>query len=87
MIEKRGTHGNISREARLNAAFVSLADALTAQYDVLEFLHTLVTECTEFLDARAGGLLLADSNGWLWSRAFWSSTPRNSAFVAGSSAP
>jgi GAF domain-containing protein len=55
----------ISREARLNAAFVSMADTLTAQYDVLELLHTLVTECTEILDAKAGGLLLADSSGKL----------------------
>jgi GAF domain-containing protein len=65
VIEKEGLMGTISREARLNAAFVSLADTLTAQYDVLELLHTLVTECTEILDAQAGGLLLADSSGQL----------------------
>ncbi|MHC5798016.1 GAF and ANTAR domain-containing protein [Lacisediminihabitans sp. FW035] len=55
----------MSREARLNAAFVSVADTLTADYDVVELLHTLVTECTEILDAQAGGLMLADSAGRL----------------------
>lgn len=44
----------IPREARLNTAFVSLVETWTAQYDVLELLRTLVTECTEILDARAG---------------------------------
>jgi GAF domain-containing protein len=55
----------LSREARLNAAFVSVADTLTADYDVVDLLHTLVTECTDILDAQAGGLMLADSTGQL----------------------
>lgn len=55
----------ISREARLNAAFVMVADTLTADYDVVDLLHTLVTECTEILDAQAGGLMLADASGQL----------------------
>ena len=55
----------MSREARLNAAFVTVADSLTADYDVEDLLHTLVTECTEILDAQAGGLMLADATGQL----------------------
>jgi len=55
----------MSRESRLNTAFVTVADTLTADYDVVDLLHTLVTECTEILDAQAGGLMLADSTGQL----------------------
>jgi GAF domain-containing protein len=54
-----------SRERRLNAAFVTVADTLTDDYDVVELLHTLVQECTEILDAQAGGLMLADAEGEL----------------------
>ncbi|HWD63069.1 MAG TPA: GAF and ANTAR domain-containing protein [Humibacter sp.] len=50
---------NESRESKLNAAFVAVADTLTADYDVVDLLHTLVSECTEILDAQAGGLMLA----------------------------
>jgi GAF domain-containing protein len=52
-----------SREARLNLAFVKLADTLTADYDVIDMLHTLVEECTSLLNVQAGGLVLADENG------------------------
>lgn len=52
-----------SREARLNAAFVMVADTLTADYDVVDLLHNLVIQCTEILDAQAGGLMLVDVNG------------------------
>jgi GAF domain-containing protein len=55
----------ISREARLNAAFVMVADTLTADYDVVDLLHTLVSECTQIVGATAGGLLLADPHGHL----------------------
>ncbi len=54
-----------SREGRLNAAFVTVADTLTADYDVVDLLHTLVTECTEIVGASAGGLMLADTAGQL----------------------
>ena len=54
-----------SREALLNAAFVGAADTLTENYDVVELLHTLVEECTEILDAEAGGMMLADADGEL----------------------
>lgn len=52
-----------TRESRLNAAFVAVADTLTADYDVVDLLHTLVIECTDILDAQAGGLLLSDQPG------------------------
>jgi GAF domain-containing protein len=52
-----------SREARLTAAFVTLADTLTSEYDVVDLLDLLVRECTEILDVEAGGLMLADSEG------------------------
>ncbi|GAA4491184.1 GAF and ANTAR domain-containing protein [Microbacterium panaciterrae] len=54
-----------SRERRLNAAFVRVADTLTDDYDVVDLLHTLVTECTEIVDVQAGGLLLLDAQGEL----------------------
>lgn len=57
--------GRASRESRLNAAFVMIADTLTADYDVINLLHMLVTECTEILGMQAGGLMLADTDGSL----------------------
>ena len=55
----------VDREARLNAAFVKLADTLTDDYDVDDLLHTLVDECTAILDAQAAGLMLAGTDGKL----------------------
>lgn len=54
-----------SREARLSAAFVRLADTLTAEYDMVDLLHTLLDECTDVLVMNAGGLMIADSLGHL----------------------
>lgn len=54
-----------SREDRLNAAFVMVADSLTDDYDVVELLHTLVSECTEIVNVQAGGLMLLDADGEL----------------------
>jgi GAF domain-containing protein len=55
----------LSRETRLNAAFVKLADTLIADFDVVDLLHTLVEECVDLLDTQAGGLTLADAAGRL----------------------
>ncbi|WP_374946416.1 GAF and ANTAR domain-containing protein [Agreia sp.] len=52
-----------TREARLTAAFVTLADTLVADYDVLDLLHTLTDTCADLLDASAAGLTLADDAG------------------------
>lgn len=55
--------GRASRESRLNAAFVMVADTLTADYDVVNLLHSLLTECTAIVKVQAGGLMLADRGG------------------------
>ena len=54
-----------SRETRINAAFVKVADTLTTDFDVVDLLHTLVEECAQILDIEAGGLMLADAQGRL----------------------
>jgi GAF domain-containing protein len=54
-----------SREAQLNAAFVKVADSLTEHHDVVDLLHTLVSECTQIVGATAGGLMIADAQGRL----------------------
>ena len=55
----------ISREARINAAFVAVADTLTKDFDVVDLLNTLVEQCTQILDTDAGGLMLVDGEGQL----------------------
>ena len=57
--------GETSREPKLNAAFVKLADTLIADYDIVDLLHTLLEECMGLLDTQAGGLMLADASGAL----------------------
>ncbi|HEY7594477.1 MAG TPA: GAF and ANTAR domain-containing protein [Actinophytocola sp.] len=54
-----------SREELLAATFVDLADTLVADFDVIDFLHTLATRSVELLDADAAGIMLADHDGGL----------------------
>lgn len=54
-----------TRESKLSAAFVKLADTLVTEFDVVDLLHWLVEQCTDILDAQAGGLMLADPTGQL----------------------
>jgi len=54
-----------SRESALTTAFVSFADTLVADYDVVELLQSLVDTSARLLDAAAAGLLLADETGEL----------------------
>jgi transcriptional regulator with GAF, ATPase, and Fis domain len=54
-----------SREQLLAATFVDLADTLVADFDVIDFLHTLATRSVELLDADAAGIMLADADGGL----------------------
>ena len=54
-----------TRESRLSAAFVKLADTLVADFDVVDLLHWLVEQCTLILDTQGGGLMLADASGAL----------------------
>lgn len=53
------------REYELARAFVSLADTLVADYDVVDLLQNLVDKSVTLLNSDAGGLLLADEFGVL----------------------
>lgn len=53
----------VGREARLVRTFATLADSLTADFDVVELLQTLVDACIDVFDVQAAGILLADSEG------------------------
>lgn len=55
----------MSREQRLSRVFVELADTLTAEFDVIDFMHTLADRSVELLHADAAGLMLADRRGQL----------------------
>ena len=54
-----------TREQALAKAFVTLADTLVADYDVIEMLHQLTIECVDLLEVDAAGLLLSDQRGAL----------------------
>ncbi len=54
-----------SREARISELFVTLADTLIDDFDVVEFLHSLAEACIELLDVDAVGLMLANARGGL----------------------
>lgn len=53
----------VSREIRIGQLFVELADTLTADFDVVEFMHRLADACIELLDVDAAGLMLIDLHG------------------------
>jgi len=53
------------REYELARAFVTLADTLVADYDVVDLLQNLVDTSVNLLDSTAGGLLLGDEFGVL----------------------
>lgn len=55
----------MTREQRLARVFVELADTLVAQFDVIDFMHTLTDRCVELLGADAAGLMLTDQRGHL----------------------
>ena len=55
----------MTRETELSQTFVELADTLTKDFDVVDFLHTLSGRCVDLLDVDAVGLLLADQSGKL----------------------
>jgi GAF domain-containing protein len=48
------------RETLLAQTFVSLADTLVADFDVLDFLTILTTRCVELFDVNQAGLMLAN---------------------------
>ncbi|MEW2016124.1 GAF and ANTAR domain-containing protein [Rhodococcus sp. NPDC076796] len=53
------------REHGVTEAFVRLANGLVGEFDVIELLSGLTTECAELLDIASAGLLLADERGVL----------------------
>jgi transcriptional regulator with GAF, ATPase, and Fis domain len=56
---------NEAMQRRLLETFVTLADTLVADYDVVDLLQLLVDTCRDVLDTTAAGILLADENGEL----------------------
>lgn len=55
----------VTREQRLSATFVELADSLVDNFDVVDLMVLLTERCVELLDASAAGLLLVDNAGTL----------------------
>lgn len=55
----------MTREQRIVATFVELADTMVDDFDVVEFLHHLAERCVQLLDCAEAGLLLSDAGGAL----------------------
>ena len=53
------------REQRLGEVFVSLADTLVADYDVIDLLYNLSTACVELLAIDTVGIMVTDRKGSL----------------------
>ncbi len=53
------------REALLVDTFVTLADTMVTDFDVVDFLSVLSDRCVELFEAGAAGLMLADGAGHL----------------------
>ena len=53
------------RDARLAQHFVSLADTLVDDFDLVELLDRLVQTCVDLLDVSTAGLLIVDQHGTL----------------------
>jgi transcriptional regulator with GAF, ATPase, and Fis domain len=58
-------NSEMTREDRLLETFVTLADTLIDQYDIIDFLQTLAESCVNLVDVSAAGIMLADQHGEL----------------------
>jgi GAF domain-containing protein len=54
-----------NRETALLAAFIRLADTLVADFDMLDLLHGLTTDCVALFPTDAAGLLISAPGGTL----------------------
>ncbi len=57
------------RDQQLADVFVSLADTLVADFDVLDFLGLLTERAVELLNVDAAGVILSDQRGGWWPAA------------------
>lgn len=55
----------MTREQRMTEVFVEVADSLTDDFDLIDFLQQLSARCVELLNVAAVGILLADEHGTL----------------------
>ena len=55
----------LSRQRQLNGAFVSLADSLVQDYDVVDLLDQLARICVDVLGGDSAGVLITDQRGHL----------------------
>jgi transcriptional regulator with GAF, ATPase, and Fis domain len=53
----------VRREQRIAEVFVELADTLVEEFDVVDFLQTLIERVVELVDTDAAGLMLDDQRG------------------------
>lgn len=55
----------MTEQLRLVQTFVELADTLVADFDIVDFLHTLADRCAELFEVAEAGVMLADQRGGL----------------------
>ncbi|MET9220790.1 GAF and ANTAR domain-containing protein [Streptomyces sp. NPDC088197] len=55
----------MTRVQRLTEVFVEVADSLTDDFDIIDFLQRLAQRCAELLDIATVGILLVDEHGTL----------------------
>ncbi|MGW7535970.1 GAF and ANTAR domain-containing protein [Amycolatopsis sp. NPDC054798] len=58
-----GTAAGAHRERLLSRAFVELADTLVDDFDVADFLRTLVEQCLRLIEVSAAAVILSDPAG------------------------